>query len=193
MFVSVEWRRGLDLSGDFVGRAVLVVVPVNMHDATMTVRVRMAGEDGDAAQRGIERIVVRVVVVIVGVLMIAAVIVFHKAGLVGVLVLAVSEGNGDFEAMRFGYLVKRFPVVCPVGKGEYLTRVVLPEGLHTHPINGRSGKAETGRNTILENRQLGHAVPGVDALQLRPVDIAGGGRVVVAVVVVVVAAAEQIP
>ncbi len=81
MFVSVEWRRGLDLSGDFVGRAVLVVVPVNMHDATMTVRVRMAGEDGDAAQRGIERIVVRVVVVIVGVLMIAAVIVFHKAGL----------------------------------------------------------------------------------------------------------------
>ena len=35
----------------------------------------------NAAQQYIERIVVRVVVVIVGMLMIAAVIVFHKAGL----------------------------------------------------------------------------------------------------------------
>ena len=39
MSVDVGRRRGLDLSGDIMDRAVLVVVPVNMHDATTTVRV----------------------------------------------------------------------------------------------------------------------------------------------------------
>jgi hypothetical protein len=181
----MERRRGFDLAGDVVCRAVLVVVPVNMHHGTVTVRVRVTGEDDDATQRGIERIIAHgVVMVMVSIIM--AVCVFLEAGFVSVLVLAVSECNGDFEAMRLRYLVQRFPVASPVGKDERLARIALAQGFRAQLIDGRAGEAEAGRNTIIEDRQLGRAPPGVDPLQFRPVYVPESRRVVVTVMFPVV-------
>jgi hypothetical protein len=124
--------------------------------------------------------------------MIMAVCVFVEAGFVSVLVLAVSECNGDFEAMRLRYLVQRFPVASPVGKDERLARTALAEGFRAQPIDSRSGEAEAGRNTILKDRQVGRAVPGVDPLQFRPVYVPESRRVVAAVMFpVVIVGAEQ--
>lgn len=143
-------------------RAGLVIVPVNMHHAPVPVRVRMTGENGNATQGRVERIIAGMVVVI-EVFMIVAVRVFHEAGRVGVIVLTAPERNSDFEAVWLRYLIQRFPVVSPIGKGERLASAVGPDSFDAHPIDGRPGEAEARRDAVLEDRQLGHAVAGVDA------------------------------
>jgi hypothetical protein len=77
---------------------------MDVHGAAVPVRVRVAGENGHAAaQRGIEGIVRRLVVVMVVpvVVTVRPVLVLHKLDFVAVIVGAVTECEIDPEAVRF--------------------------------------------------------------------------------------------
>ena len=132
-----------------------VVVPVDVRGAAMLVRVGVAGENGHSApQRGVERIVRRLVAIVMMVSVVMAVrpvSILDELDLVAVIVRAVAENQINLEAVRLRYLLQRFPKASPVSKGELLARAILADGFGVDPIDGGTAEAEAWRHPLLED------------------------------------------
>ena len=144
----MEGRQSLGFRRDVMCRVDTMVMSVCMGDTTMPVRVCVAGKNGNPSQRGVERIVIQVVAVVI----VWPMLMLGKADSVGVLMFPVTECDGHFEAVRLRDFVEGFPIFATIGEGKKLLIAVFSDGLNPNPIHGRAGEAEVRRNAILENR-----------------------------------------
>ena len=162
----------------------------------MPMGMLMPGEHcNPATHRRVERVVPEgrpmfvVVVVILAVPVTAVVVMFCKAGAIRMCMAVVFDRHDDLEVMGFWNFFEGLPKPFPHGERKQLALARLPPCFQLYPICRWAGQAEPWRRAIFVDGELNDPMAGVDALQLRAMDlvgrVSGQERKIVAVTVAV--------